>query len=159
MGQDNYGYDQRGLDVQLTDDRSKNGATSLSGYPLDVRPASDWPGQNGSASIQIRSPDVLTEVSGWLNQRASEVQSLPQWLGQQTSVSFGPASWHEANNLKDASQAVAQAVSDFMTKVVQNMQQAAATIDAVHSTYLGTENANAQTFQSVSTTIGGPTAE
>jgi hypothetical protein len=159
MGQDNYGYDQQGLDVQLTGDRSKNGATPLSNYPLDVRAASDWPGQNGSASIQITSPDALTEVSGWLNQRASEVRNLPQWLAQQTSVSFGPGSWHEANNLKNASQAVAQAVSDFITQVVQNMQQAAATIDAVHATYTGTDGANAQTFQAVNGTIGGPTAE
>lgn len=153
MGQDNYRYDQQGYDVQLTGDRSANGAQPLAEYPLDVRPDTTWPGMEGSGKVRVQPEEVKT-VAEWLTTQANSAQSLPQWLSTATTVSFGPSSWHEANNLKSASEMVSQAVTDFLGKTVANMSETAATLKAVHATYTGTEQANDHTVRATNAAMG-----
>jgi hypothetical protein len=152
MGQDNTRYDQMGYDVHLTGERSDNGAQALSGYPLDVRPDTTWPGLEGSGQVRVQ-PEEVKKVADWLTTQANSTQSLPQWLSSSTAVSFGPSTWIEANNLKAASELVSQAVTDYVGKTVINMNQAAATLHAVHATYTGTETANTQTVQATNAAL------
>ncbi len=153
MGQDDYGYDHLGYDVQLTSDRSVNSAHALAGYSLEVQPDSTWPGLDGSGQVRVR-PEEVKQVADWLSGQADSAQSLPQWLSTATAVSFGPSSWHEANNLKAASEVVSQAVSDYLGKTVANLSQAAATLNAVHDTYTRTDQANDHTARSTNAALG-----
>jgi len=153
MGQDNYGYDQQGLDVQLTDQRALNGAQQLEGYTLDVRPAAGWPGLEGSATVRHRDDDIKT-VADWLDTRAGQVESLPGWLKKATNVSFGPSSWHEANNLKDASGLVTDAVTKFLTETVVNMRQASGTLNGALTHYNKGEKANVDNVHRVQGALG-----
>jgi hypothetical protein len=154
MGQDNYRYDQLGYGVHLTGDRSANGAQPLAGYPLDVRPDAAWPGLAGSGRVRVE-PEEVKKVADWLTAQADSARSLPRWLSGATSVSFGPSSWHEANNLKAASELVSQAVADYLGQTVANLTDAAATLNVVHATYTGTEQANDHTVRSSSAALGG----
>lgn len=153
MGQDSYTYDQAGYDVQLTGDRSANAAQPLPGYQPDVRADTTWPGLDGSSQVRVK-PEEVKNVADWLTNQANSLQSLPQWLSTATSVSFGPSSWHEANNLKAASDLVSQAVAHYLGQTMTTMSQAAATLNAVHATYTGTERANVQTVQNTNATLG-----
>jgi len=153
MGQDNYGYDQQGLDVQLTDQRSLNGAHQLEGYTLNVQPVEKWPGLEGSGTVRHRDDDI-TSVADFLHTRAGQVESLPGWLAKATNVSFGPSSWHEANNLKDASGLVTNAVTKFLTETVANMRQASGTLNAVVAHYNGSEKTNVDNVKRVQGGLG-----
>jgi hypothetical protein len=143
------GYDAADLNVQLTGERSQNGARALEGYPLDVRPDGSWPGlDTASGQVRVR-PEELKRVSQWLATQAGYTESLPQWLSSATAVSFGPASWHEATNLKDASEMLTRAVAEHISKVVLNLGQANASITAAHAAYDTTEQSNTDTMTNV----------
>ena len=153
MTYDNTRYDQQGHGVELTCDRSANSARALDGYTPDVRPDTSWPGLDGSGKIQVE-PGEVKRVAEWLHRQAGSAESLPKWLSSETQVTFGPSSWHEANNLKAASQLVSEAVATYLGQVAANMTAAAGTLTSVHDTYTGTEQANTDTVQHTNANLG-----
>jgi hypothetical protein len=143
------GYDAAGLNVHLTGERSHNGAQALQGYPLDVRPDGSWPGLDTSSGKLRYQPEELKRISEWLIAQKGQTQSLPQWLSSATQVSFGPATWHEATNLKKASDLLSAAVAEHVGNVVANLAEASASIKSVHATHTTTEQATNATVNSV----------
>jgi hypothetical protein len=78
-------------------------------------------------------------------------RSLPEWLATETAVSFGPSTWHEANN---AGAAPGEPGCDEVHRlVVGNMQAASGTL-WVHQTYTQTEQANTATVQVTNSGMG-----
>jgi len=146
-------YDQLGYDVHLTNQRALNGAQALPGYTPDVRPDGSWPGLDGSTDIRLKDADAA-QVESTLRTRAGTTQSLPAWLAAGTNVSFGPASWHEANNLKAASGMVSDAVTKFIGEVVANMNQAADSVRTARETYATQDHKSASTFQDTNASLG-----
>lgn len=155
MGQDDYGYDQRGYGVRLTDERAANGARALDGYELDARPDPQWPGLDGSEHVRVR-PEEVRSVADFLDRRAEDTRTLPGRLQKATAVSFGPSSWHEANNLKAASEMVSNAVADYIGTTLANLNTAAATLRSVHAHYTGAEQANDENVTSIAAQLDGP---
>ena len=156
MTDDGTTYDEQGLGVRLTGERSLNGAQAL-GYPLDVRPDPQWPGLSGPAGELRADHAEMDRVAGWLETRSEAVRSLPQWLsGRTAGVRFGPPSWHEANNLSDACTQLTQAVSDFVGEVAVNMGQAAGSVRAARAGHVTADGTSADAFRAVDSRLGGP---
>ena len=155
-GTPGYGYDVSGYDVRLSSsDRALNGARALGGYPLDVQPDSSWPGTS-AAPGQIRyQPEAMKGVADWLATQAQQSRDLPGWLSTRTAVSYGPSSWNEANNLKDAGDQVTKAVTEFTGQVLGNLAAAAGAIGSARGTYVSAEQVNTDTVDGVSSQLGG----
>lgn len=142
-------YDQQGLNVELTGERSLNGAHAL-GYPLDVRPDPTWPGLSGAAGEVRTRPDEMGQVVSWLESRSEALQDLPTWLGQRTSgVRFGPSTWHEANNLQDASTQLSTAVTGFVGMLTDNLLQAAGSVRAAGANVTTADTAGEARFDTI----------
>jgi hypothetical protein len=153
MTQDHYRYDRQGYDVHLGGDRVANAARALDGYPLDVQPDSTWPGLEGSGDILVQ-PDAVRGLSDLLKRHADAAASLPGWLTMATSVSFGPPTWYEANNLKTASELVRGAVETYIKDVLANMAATAQALDEAAGHYGRAEQANTHAAQSTNAAMG-----
>ena len=151
-------YDQLGLGVRLTGERSLNGAQGLD-YPLDVRPDPQWPGLSGAAGELRADHDEMDRVAGWLESRSADVETLPQWLGGRTgAVRFGPSSWHEANNLADACSQLTEAVTGFVAQLAGNMKEAAGSVRAARASQVNADEVSADAFGAVDSRVSGPSA-
>ena len=158
MTDDGTTYDEQGLNVELTGERSLNGAHAL-GYPLDVRPDPAWPGLSGAAGEVRARPEEMGRVVSWLESRSDALQDLPTWLGQRTGgVRFGPSSWHEANNLQDACAQLSSAVTGFVAELTTNMRQAAGSVRAAGAAVTTADTTGADAFDAVGSGFGGPPA-
>jgi hypothetical protein len=131
QGGDDYVYDDEDR-VHLDDsDRSKNGARRLDGYNLQIVPQAGWPGLSaGGGEIQF-DPPAMKNVAKWLRDVSSQLERVPVDLELgATTAGFGPASWTQANNLKTASDMVANTVRDYSTRAIANLAAAASAIEA-----------------------------
>jgi hypothetical protein len=154
MAQGDPRYGEDAYRAHLTDDRSQNGARALDGYSLDVQKDVSWPGLNGSATVRHKDEHIQA-VAEWLRTQAESVKSLPGWLTKGTTVSFGPDTWQEAKNLKEASAMVSSAVTDYITKTLANMTSAAAALDSVRSNHAQAENSNSDNARATNAALGG----
>ncbi len=146
MGQDNYRYDRQGYDVHLSGDRGANGARALD-YPLDAQVDVAWPGLEGSQELRLR-PQEVSDLAGELRGQASSAAGLPDRLGRVTEgVWFGPSTWHEANNLADASGQVRAAVETYVAGLLEHLSQAARLMDECNQQYAQAEHANDRAVQ------------
>jgi hypothetical protein len=151
-----YNYENHRF--QLTDDRSRNSAQQLEGYPLDLTPIENWPGLTANPNRQRFDKDKMLEVASWIDRQIEALQRgqfTPQALSSTASVSYGPADWNAANYLKQASGQVAQTVSDYAGQLITNLQGASAAIKAAAGRYGGTENTNADSMTSQQNSVTG----
>ncbi len=142
-------YDYQNHRFHTTDDKSKNNATQLDGYSLDVTPDKNWPGLSADKNKQRFDVDKMDEVATWIEQQIKTLQTgsyTPQSVAQTGSVSYGPSSWNAANYLKDASGIVAKTVSDYSTQLITSLQSAAGSIRSAIAKYNGSETANTQSM-------------
>lgn len=158
MGQDNYRYDRQGYGVHLGGDRASNNARALD-YPLDTRVDTSWPGLEGSAQLRLR-PEVVGELAGELSQRAASASGLPDRLaGATAGVRFGPSSWHEANNLAEASRQVHEAVQGYVSGLLHNLSEAGRLMAESNTNYADAEQSNSQAVHAAGSGLGdGPGA-
>lgn len=158
MTDDGTTYDQLGLGVRLTGERSLNGAQGLD-YPLEVQPDPTWPGLSGAAGELRADHDEMDRVAGWLETRSTDVQTLPQWLsGRTAGVRFGPSTWHEANNLADACTQLTDAVTTFVTQLAGNMTEAAASVRAARASQVNADAGGSDAFRAIDSRVAGPGA-
>jgi hypothetical protein len=128
---------------------------ALPPYELAVRPDASWPGLAGSNELRVQQ-DVVAGLSVELKAKAAAVQALPGRLAQTTgSVDFGPASWHEATNLADASRQVHAAVETYVKDLLADLAEAGRLMEASHGNYGAAEDANTTTVQRTNAEIAG----
>lgn len=135
---------------QLTDDKSRNDAQSLDGYPLDVTLES-WPGLSANPNKQRFDVDKMLEVANWIDGQIRSIQSAnytPQSLAATATVSFGPPDWNAANYLKQSSGQVAKTVSNYAGQLVTSLQEASTAIRTAAAKYGGAETTNADSMTS-----------
>jgi hypothetical protein len=129
-GTDPVDYGRGDYDVTLdTQDRAKNNPSSLTGYTIDIRPDSGWPGTGGAAGEVRFDPEGMQAVADKLDALHALVANVPQALPPQT-IRFGPGSWHEANDLEAASRMVTRAINEYSSDLIKNIQLAKAAIAA-----------------------------
>jgi hypothetical protein len=142
-----------GYGVHLGGDRALDDARAL-GYPLDARADASWPGLEGSAQLRLR-PEVVGDLAGELGRRAESASGLADRLARATAgVRFGPSSWHEANNLAEASRQVREAVQGYVTGLLHNLSEAGRLMAESNTNYADAEQANSQAVQAAGAGLG-----
>ena len=144
-------YDYENHRFQLTDDRSRNAARSLEGYPLDISLNGNWPGLAANHNRQRFDPDKMMEVATWIDRQVEAIQRgqyTPQALAGAASVSYGPPDWNAANYLQEASGRVAKTVSDYAVQLVHNLEAASLAIKNAAGRYGRVENTNTDSMTS-----------
>jgi hypothetical protein len=145
-----------GYGVHLGGDRDLDDARALD-YPLDARVDASWPGLEGSAGLRLR-PEVVGDLAGELGRRAESASGLADRLaGATAGVRFGPSSWHEANNLAEASRQVREAVQGYVTGLLHNLSEAGRLMAESNANYADAEQASSQAVQAAGSGLGdGP---
>jgi|tagenome__1003787_1003787.scaffolds.fasta_scaffold20450877_2 hypothetical protein len=150
-----YGDDR----VQLTGDSSQNGAASMGGYPLDVRPDGNWPGRSADPNSQKLDTDRMLHLASLIDSYAKTLQgSGVLQIEGDTTVSYGPDRWQAAVYLADASKQVARTVSSYTQLLLENLQGASAAIQAAAAGYSGAENANKHSAANQQGSVDGSTS-
>jgi hypothetical protein len=154
-----YNYENHRF--ELTDDRSRNSAQALEGYPLDITLDDSWPGVSANPNRQRFDADKMLEVADWIDQQVAAIQRgqfTPQALGTTSSVTYGPPDWNAANYLKQASGRVATTVSDYAGQLVTNLQAASTAIRNAAGRYGRAENTNTDSMTSQQNSAAGQQA-
>jgi hypothetical protein len=135
--------------VTLDDhDRSKNTATDIDGYPLDVQPQGNWPGTSADPSKMRYNVVKMRAVADDLDKLANELSGMPSRLSDKAGkANFGPNTWYEATHLADASNQVLGAVVKYSQEILANLHAAATAIRTAADKYDGGESANQQSFE------------
>jgi hypothetical protein len=123
-------------------------------YSLNVNPDARWPGMDAS-TVERHDFDQIEEIAGWLRERVRSIVGPARVLPQETAAAFGPDTWFEAKNLKDASTMVAQAVTGFVGQTVGNLSDAATALTKVRVNYADAEHANTGAARAVNAALGG----
>jgi len=153
--ENDYTYDE-GEAVQLdNNDRSLNGASSLDGYDINIRTDGDWPGLDGSGSEMRMDTEGVDAVVAWLTSQVTQMQSLAEDMQTTQSANFGPNSWLEAVQLREASLQVARTVNRYSNDLVANLQNAADAINRAKGNITGADQRSGQAADNVSSNIGG----
>jgi hypothetical protein len=126
-------------------------------YTLNVNPDAHWPGM-GASKVERHDADQVTAIAAWLHERVQSITGPAKALPQETAAAFGPDTWFEAKNLKDASTMVSQAVTLFVGQTVANLSDAAKALRTAHSNYAETEHANSAVARSADAALGGSPA-
>jgi hypothetical protein len=145
----------------LTDDKSRNDAQTLAGYPLNVTPDAHWPGLTADPNKQRFDVDKMLEVADWIDSQIKSIQSAnytPESLAGTATVSYGPADWNAANYLRQSSGEVAKTVSNYARQLVTNLQEAATAIRTAAAKYRGAEGTNTDTMNTQQTNLTGQPA-
>jgi len=134
--------------ITLSDsDRSKNTATDIDGYPLDVTLQQGWPGTSADPHQARYTPAKMRDVADWLDQTANDLQGMPTRLNEVAGkANYGPNTWNEARHLGDASKQVLTAVVQYSNEILTNLHAAAQSIRAAADKYDGGESANEQSM-------------
>lgn len=150
----NYDYSRQR--VQLTGDSSANGAASLGGYSLDVRPQANWPGTTADPNSQRLNTDKMLDIAAVIDGYVQALQNsgAPQVEGD-TAVSFGPDRWQAAVYLGDANKQVARLVSQYTGKLITNLQAASTAIRQAANGYGGAEKANQRSAANQQSSVDG----
>jgi hypothetical protein len=156
MASTNFDYDQNGHQVRLDDhDRSKNAPQALTGYPIDLRPQTDWPGATGATAGQFQvQTDAARDVAAWLQQQASLLQDVPARLKAGThAVHYGPPVWAEATHLATAADQVSTAIADYGHEMITNLGLAAQAITTAINAYEGKDTSARASADTLNTQI------
>jgi ribosome-binding factor A len=141
-----YDYNHHRVSLD-NNDRSRNTATALDGYPLDIQPDGSWPGLDANPREQRFDKQAMLDVADKIDRLISDVGTID--LSSAASVSFGPDSWQAAVYLRQASGQVAHAVSEYSQELIRNLQAAAQAIRTAAGTYGTAESANAASANAV----------
>lgn len=149
-----YSYTNR---VALTDSTSKNNATDVGGYPLDVSPDGSWPGLSADPNQQTLDTDKMLTIADALDSMVQTLQnsSVMSDVQSTASTSYGPQNWEAAVYLQQANKEVANTVANYTTQLIKNLSGASAAIRAAASGYTGAETTNVQSAQNQSNAIPG----
>jgi hypothetical protein len=133
--------------VTLGDDRNKNTAGDIDGYPLDVQPDSRWPGTQADPSKARYNVQKMRDLADELDKAANDLSNVPTRLNEKAAkANFGPNTWYEANHLADASGQVLGAVVKYSQEILANLHAAATAIRTAADKYDNGEQANQQSF-------------
>lgn len=150
-----YNYDQHRATLDGSD-RSRNTATNLSGYSIQIKPESDWPGLERNPREQRFDKDAMIGVTDAIKGLVAELGTID--LTSAGSVSFGPDSWQAAVYLREASGQVARTVNTYAQELIRNLEQATANIRAAAINYGGAENANTAAVTAVDNNLAASPA-
>ena len=143
-----YTYDDEGATLS-DDDRSANTATGLDGYTGDIDPSNDWPGTTPNTKELIAKPDdmraVVTELKS-LADSIRESSSVREVERTSNDVMLGSSDWMAATYLKTAAGETARLVAAGAKQIADNLDLAAAAIEAAADGYDNAEQSNQSGF-------------
>ncbi|MFI7589852.1 hypothetical protein ACIB24_22505 [Spongisporangium articulatum] len=151
-----YGQDES---VKLTNVKSENDVKPLEGYPLDLRPDQNWPGLKSPAGSMYIDTDAVEQISNWLLTQLDAITRALTLAKDAGGASFGPTSWHEANQLATASLIVAQTVSDYTRSLRESIQVASKSVAGASETVRLADGTSEQDMSNVESNIGGGSAQ
>ncbi|HSV66262.1 MAG TPA: hypothetical protein VLJ59_10205 [Mycobacteriales bacterium] len=137
-------YDYGDQHIRLDDnDSSKNKATGLSDYSLEVTPDRNWPGTSANPKQQRFDTHKMRLVADRIDSYVTSLEGGGvKTIAQTAAVSFGPPSWNAAVYLQKASGDVATLVGQYSAQLVENLRAAASSIRAAADQYDGAEDTN-----------------
>ncbi|HSV64622.1 MAG TPA: hypothetical protein VLJ59_01780 [Mycobacteriales bacterium] len=99
---------------------------------------------------------VATFIEDLLVSLKGDGEGTPTALARDAAgVSFGPDSWLAARYLGKASNEVASAVRNYTTQLIQNLEQAAASIRGAIEHHRAAEQANIRSYTNIQSSLGG----
>jgi methyl-accepting chemotaxis protein len=146
-----YSYDDYRVTLD-SNDSSKNTASDIQGYPLDIQLDPSWPGLSVDPNKVRADHDKMNALADQIDQMVQNLQdggsgTPGSIVSASSQARYGPDTWFAAKSLKSASDQVATTVSKYSQDLLANLQAASAAIRQAAGTYQQADRTSQQAAQ------------
>lgn len=146
-----YHYDDYRVTLD-SNDSSKNTASDIQGYPLDIQLDPRWPGLSADPHKVRADHDKMNALADQIDQMVRDLQgggsgTPGSIVSASSQARYGPDTWFAAKSLKSASDQVAVTVSDYGKELLTNLLKASSAIREAIGNYQQADQASQQAAQ------------